>query len=86
MNIAFYAVNLASSDCKESANIYSETFQGKIIVCKKQHAEIILDDKIRIFFDSLEGHCPAQPGNLTFSLNRAKKPDLPAFFSRNIAL
>jgi hypothetical protein len=69
----FYGINLISEDCVNSAHVYSEIFEFKILRKGEKHAEIQSNSGLRILFSPNEKHCLVSPGSFTVQGNPSEK-------------
>ncbi|MCB1190348.1 MAG: hypothetical protein H7A23_23620 [Leptospiraceae bacterium] len=68
-HFCLYAANLKSEDCIQSANLFSELFQLKIVKARKEHSELLTEDGLYLIFSKPSKHCKIEPGSITFLLN-----------------
>lgn len=66
--IQFYAANLLSLDCENTARQYVKLFSFSIVSISKNHAELKTQTGFSIFVDCPSLHCPVSPGTMSFTV------------------
>ncbi|HMV77967.1 MAG TPA: hypothetical protein PL048_20965 [Leptospiraceae bacterium] len=78
-NFKFYASNLYSENCIESADEYCQFFGWKITQSSNNHSELLTDSGEKIIFSRSNKNCRVEKGSITV-VSDTIEPELSDFF------
>ena len=78
-NFTFYASNLFSENCIESADAYCQFFGWKIIQSSENHSELVTNSGEKVIFSRSSDKCHVEKGSITL-LSDNLEPELSIFF------